>query len=245
MWRKAPLRAGLFPELCWVRTTSCASGQVGPAQSPLDCLRELLDQVPPRRRAGAPLLLCVSDMYARILPLPWTEGLRTDAEQREFGRIAFERAGLPLGADDAIHVEFLHPGAAGMAYAFEQDFLRTVQEACAAGGVRLLNVMPVSALAYVHGARADRVQLLFDRDGLVLLVHTPRGTRRIEAEPAFAGDHPGALARLAARCPELALAPVDWWSAMAAPVALGELLAARLPDRKPKLQPLEHWSMRQ
>lgn len=245
LWPRRTFKAGMFLDRCWVRAHELQSVVSGPDQMPLHQLDELLAAVPEARRAGGSLVLSVSDAFAQVLALPWMDGLHTDAERREYARAAFERAGMPAGARSVFHVEFRRHGAVGIAYAFDEEWLSEVRHVCSVRGLALRSLMPLSALAYVHSSHQDDVQVLFDRDRIVLLAQGPRGTRAIETEPVVAGDLAAALERLLARLVPSDARQWQWWSALEDSTAIVDLLHARQPEWIWVQQTLEFWSRRQ
>ena len=145
---------GLFPGHCWLQRGRKATAQDFPSSSgfdPADLLltleRMLSEQTEPLHK-GSRLVITVSDGIASITPLAWQEDLRRPAEIESYARIFYEKLGMTVSDDWVMRAEFRHFGGMGLAYALPRDWLKALLELIGAKGLRLLEVMPLSATAF-------------------------------------------------------------------------------------------------
>jgi hypothetical protein len=138
----------------------------------------------------------------RCVAVPWSADVRSSEEQRAYALAHFEQAGLAAGDGDAVHVEFRHFGAQGLAYAVPRRLLNELQSVAASHAMTLTTVLPISAVAHLSARRASAetatLTLVIEPETVSALVLDRTGLKRYDAEPCFGGSH-AALRRLLTR----------------------------------------------
>ncbi|WP_269532632.1 hypothetical protein [Chitinimonas sp. BJYL2] len=183
----------------------------------------------------------VSDATARIITLPWQPDLTKPAEWQTYAQARFEAAGIALDGY-LMHAEFAAPERLGLAYALPATWLAQLNELITAKGLKLSEVLPVSAAAYYRHRTVRQskqtVVLLEQADRLCALVVDRRGLIKREAEPVT-GNAEQALRRLLTRLAATSseITHVQYWSTKPAEqlklpeaikVTLGEVTASVL-----------------
>lgn len=205
----------------------------------------LLDSLPTKGK-GAELRVCVSDRASRIFALPWREALRSDDERIGYAHACMERAGINGSSDYAWHAAFLHYRGQGLAYGLEKHLLASLLELGAARGMRITNVMPVSAIAYAARSRLRRKglnpTLLIDGWQLSLLCQDRTGLCGYDTE-GLLGSLDAAVRRLIARASvDLgAVEEVAIWAPGREADSLREQLSSVLGETTLRLLPDRHW----
>lgn len=156
LWPDA-LHAGLFPGHCWLRKGSgkdeLLAGFAGAATASdmLQGLEQCLIQSQDKRKGRLDVSILVSDCVAAIAPLPWQDGLSSEAELQGYAQICFEKLGYEIGTNWVTRVEYLRYGSPGMAYAMPRDWMESLLEKLQAQRIHLVNILPVSAQVFCGG----------------------------------------------------------------------------------------------
>jgi hypothetical protein len=150
------LEAGLFPGHCWIakgkrKREVLAAVPAMPASALLAGFEQCLAQAEGKWRGRPQLSLIVSDSIAAIAPLPWQDGLTSEAEWQGYAQLCFEKLGHDVGADWAMHVEYPRHGGTGLAYALPRPWMQSLLAKTEEKRVRLTRVLPVSAQAFCGG----------------------------------------------------------------------------------------------
>lgn len=238
--RDSMLRANLFPERAWLAgsTVSCGAHQHPAAQ--LEALLEASGDT----HTGKRLTICLSDTYVATLPLPWLDGLHKREEQLAYARTVFERGGIQVEERNVLHVMFRSIGALGFAYAVADALLDELRSVAAQGDIELVNVMPVSALAYWHCRVKQTRQLLVEEGRVTLLTRQAAVVSGLDVEPTVGGSQP-TLARMFARANLAEDASVHVWSSRLEAGRILEEVQAILGEHRVFATCSDEWSLRQ
>ncbi len=206
------LQAGLFPEHCWLAKGKGKRGgkrdmlgsvtaltQTADVLSGLD---QCLMQAEGKRRGSARLSLVVSDSIATIAPLPWQDGLSSEAELQGYARICFDKLGVDIGPNWILHVEYLRYGATGLAYALPRDWMDSLLAKLEERQIQLRSVLPISAAIFGDGPDTAKsgltVVLLFEATQHCALIYQDGTLVARDVEP-FAQSIEKTCHRLLAR----------------------------------------------
>jgi len=203
------LQAGLFPGHCWLAGSRGGKrhllGSVADATQTtglLPGLDQCLIQAEGKRNGWASLSLVVSDTVATVAPLPWQDGLSSEAELQGYARICFDKFGYDIGADWVLHVEYSHYGAPGLAYALPRDWIGSLMAKLEERQIRLRRVLPISAAACCDGPEIAQsgltMVLLFEATQHCALVYQDGVLAARDVEP-FANSIETTCHRLLAR----------------------------------------------
>lgn len=148
----------MFPDRAWLyvgkQLLEQPAGLVGvDGAGPYDAAAALLGQRPAGawKRVGLDLLL--SDEMARVVTLPWQDGLRTTEQQLRYAEACLEDAGV-YGAGWTVQYGYRRYGRGGIAFAVQTDTLMQLADLAAAHQLRLRSVLPSAAAAYWRHALA-------------------------------------------------------------------------------------------
>ncbi|WP_269531868.1 hypothetical protein [Chitinimonas sp. BJYL2] len=221
-----PLSVGLFESHGWLARGKQVIALPAPSSSPsaaqsavpdLTALAKVLDeQIANGGLRKGRVSVLVGDATARIITLPWQPDLTKPAEWQTYAQARFDAAGIALDGY-LMHAEFTAPDRLGLAYALPATWLAQLNELITAKGLKLWEVLPVSAAAYYRHRTVRQskqtVVLLEQADRLCALVVDRRGLVKREAEPVTGNAeqaHRRLLTRLAATSPEIT--HVQYWS---------------------------------
>jgi len=90
----------------------------------------------------------VSDERARVVLLPWQDGLRTPAQQLRYAEACLEDAGASASGGWTMQYCYRRHAHAGVAYALPTADLEHLTAQASENRLRLRSVLPVSAAAY-------------------------------------------------------------------------------------------------
>lgn len=119
------------------------AGRAGPH----DAVEALLQRHPVAawKRSGLDLLL--SDEMARIVALPWQDGLRTTVQQLRYAQACLEDVGVH-DASWTVQYGYRRYGRAGIGFAMQTDTLRQLADLAARSQLLLRSVLPAAVAAY-------------------------------------------------------------------------------------------------
>ncbi|WP_332856483.1 hypothetical protein [Duganella sp. S19_KUP01_CR8] len=246
------IKIGLFPGACWMKR-----GRVAPIVEKLEAgqsdgaallaaFASLLAQLPKTGLGKVRLHLLVSDSLAAIAMLPWQEELTGEEELRTYAQACFERSGFVMDDSWAMQVGFRHFRSAGMAYALPVQWLEKLQSMCAAAGLRLETVLPVSAAAYWRqaGERKTTCHLVLLEEASRLTALTHEGGRLIarDVQPVIGDVHLAGM-RLLKRvgASHLPVDAIQCWAG-ATPSSTETAVRACFPDARRVSLQMDVWS---
>lgn len=198
------LYVGLFEEHPWL-ALGAAGGPV-PVMVPTNgTAADILDAIlhsSSHGRRPRKLSVMLSGQSALCTNLPWSPALRGQEEQHAYALAHLEKAGLGTSENYAVHAEFRHYGAQGLAYAVPMKLLDALRAVAARHQLDLTTVLPVSAVAHLAASRARNagraVSLVVDGTSISALSMDRAGLQSYDAEPVV-GRVPATLRRLLAR----------------------------------------------
>ncbi|MCU6433676.1 hypothetical protein LPB67_07775 [Undibacterium sp. Jales W-56] len=189
----SPVFVGLFPDHCWLQTSSGESSHAitsenfGNTDDVLCAFSDMLDAKKNQLARNARLVLTVSDEFAVFIPVPWQDALQQLDELHNYSSILFEKQGIKLNAEWILHTEFATYGGTGMAYALRADWLKKLIEIVVSKNYQLISVMPVSAAAYCehqhYTKKKKTVLILSENRRLTLLRFDRHGLQAHDVEP--------------------------------------------------------------
>ena len=243
------ITAGLFPGYCWVRrgAVRTAGAADGAPDMLLAELGTLLSRLPAPGKRPRNLHLVVSDGLAAVTQLPWQEKLTSKAELAAYASACYERQGDDIDDTWATQTGFRHFGAAGLAYALPQAWLRQLKTVADQSGATLKTVLPVSAAAYwrrpASPGGGQSVLLLNEARRLTGLVYEAGRLARVDVQPvtqdpAVAGTR--LLTRLVAGHGQIR--HVGFWSAAEDSAVAPPYIQFCLPDAAVTIMPAGAWS---
>ena len=208
MLRSLPERlyANLAGQHAWLAKSS--SGEILPTPAslpaygtPVELLDVLLHSLPTRRGIRK-LSVMLPSQSARCVSLPWSPNLRGRDEYQAYAVAHLEQAGLSGGDNHAVHAEFRHYGAQGLAYAVPMPLLNDLHAVATRHGAELTTVLPIGAVAHLAASRSRgnglEVSLVAEESSIIALVLNRTGLHRYDAEPTIGGQL-AAMRRLLAR----------------------------------------------
>jgi len=241
------LRAAVFPDGAWLCRRN--GQEVGRFDGRLDGAGDLamvLEALLAQRHPGrARIELMVSDRLARIVHLPWQDGLANEAQRTAYGRACLERTGLDLRGDWVLQAAFRHFARSGIAYALPRSLVQGARDVLAAHGVQLASILPLSGAAYWRyrsGLGRQRSIIVLEEPGRVsaLLIEAGKYVG-IQVQPA--GVQPEDAVRRLLHAVD-ALFPgvqrVLYWSASQASASEGVLREA-LPEAAVEVLDMMWW----
>jgi hypothetical protein len=139
-----------------------------------------------KRKGRANLSLVVSDSVAAIAPLPWQDGLSSEAELRGYAQICFEKLGYDISGNWVLRVEYPRYGAGGLAYALPRDWMLALLAILENRQLRLTGVLPISALLFTGVPETARpgltIVLIFEatQHGVLVFENGALASRDVE-----------------------------------------------------------------
>ncbi len=254
LWPDA-LHAGLFPGHCWLakkkgkRDLLASFAAPASAAGVLTGLHECIIQSTDKRKLHGKLSITVSDSIATIVPLPWQDGLNSEAELLGYAQLCFEKQGHDVRANWVTRVEYPRYAKPGLAYALPRDWMESVQGELEGHGLRLETVLPISAQVFCSGLGSSRhglsIILLFEstqhcaiafRDGALIARDVEPFAQTVDATCRRL------LARVFANHNQSATVPpaITWWSSMGVEFPK-QALEAYAPDLIPSFLSEKVW----
>lgn len=169
--------------------------------APADLADALLAQAGGGRWWRPRLDVTLSDELARVMVLPWQDGLRTSAQQMCYAEACLDDAGASAASGWTMQYCYRRHGQAGIAYALPVAELERLSASAAMHRLRLRSVLPVSAAAYWRYPLARsgrRLLLLSEAHRYTLLRFAGAALAAVDVQPA-AGQRDQALRRLLRR----------------------------------------------
>lgn len=235
------LNAGLFPGHCWIGEAmqSDAVPEDGPAVWDPDALLVSFDSFLLANTCllakGGDVTLVVSDSVAMIATLPWRDALLVQDEVNAYARICFEQHGIDMDDFWVMHAMYMTFRGAGLAYALPREWLDKLVSLFRARGLRLIRVLPLTALAYSRQRRfpstGQAVILLREAQRASALVYDRTGLCSIDAEALLGNaDLSGTrlLRRIGIHHPQVETVS-DWPVSMTGPVTSPDYISTCLP----------------
>jgi len=152
----------------------------------LQGLEQCLIETDSKRKGRANLSLVVSDSVAAIAPLPWQDGLSSEAELRGYAQICFEKLGYDISGNWVLRVEYPRYGAGGLAYALPRDWMLALLAILENRQLRLTGVLPISALLFTGVPETARpgltIVLIFEatQHGVLVFENGALASRDVE-----------------------------------------------------------------
>ncbi|MYM41172.1 hypothetical protein [Duganella qianjiadongensis] len=196
--------------------------------------------------AGTPLTCVVSDRAAIVHAVPWRDGLRTTEERIGYARACLEQIGASAVDDWELHVSFRRYKAHGLVYGLPRDFLEGMLDVAAQRRLRLVSVLPVSAVAY-DVQRPDlgshtTLALMIEGSRASLLGQTRTGLYLHDTEP-LVGTLDATLRRLFTRVGlnGVSIARCEVWAPDADSEEISKIVATYVDEGRLHMLPNAQW----
>lgn len=203
---------GIFPGSTWLYAggtlvASAVASESDAQADAVDAAGALLARSAGGRWWRPALDVTVSDERARVVVLPWQDGLRTSAQQMRYAEACLEDAGASATSGWTMQYCYRRHAHAGIAYALPTADLERLAVQTGENRLRLRSVLPASAAAYwrhpllrrrLGSGASGSLLLLGEAHRYTLLRFEGPALMSVDVQPAVA-DREQALRRLLRR----------------------------------------------